>query len=1514
MRTWIFIKGILLLLILTASTEIYAQDEEVSSDLMERSNIKGPLEFKGTVKELSKKLKGAIVTLSESADGSHENLTEIVKTTTPGSGQFEFKLEINKFYVLSIEKGGYTTKKIDIDTDVTLAREKYTSVPKFEFIVDMVKDLDGLAFSGSVASVFYQIKLNKFDYQLDYSKEEMEDEERELRERLEKERLAQLAFEKKQQLEESAKLLLDKENATAQELVKAAITVGDGNKTETIKGFIAVFPEVDTLRSKKAEVMYASLLEERKRVNSTDSEIDFLAIFNSAKSLETEIEEAAEEERKAKADELRKKREETLRKQEEAMAIQQQAIEVESREKLESAIAAEERRRKEQAKERQDKVYYAIFESNGDAEIAIKNLVKTYPRGDSYAEEKAKAIYAAYEKRRLTGSTLSNIDFGKLFEAADVAEQAAIKEEIDADNAKQTFRLEAFQQQEEQKERERQEKVFFKIEDGLKSSPSDEASQLKVFEEAFPKSDEHRRAKAQAMFEQYQSQKEALSTIERTIALVPKDKKTQYELFFNALPPETKNRSEVAQKMYDSYVSTVAFQKQGNSSAQLAEEQIVMESLPADLPGKEALSKEIFKQGSAVSESGNSTKQRQIQAIADNLPVSLKNKNQVAEQVYDQYVQKKQVQGGSGTVSLDFASLFNAADKAGVSAAAEAKREKALEKQKEQELLEAKRSEVREQKRKLAEEAEKAAVDIRKVELSKAKSKKDKALADALEKGQGDRDKAIAALEKVLPKTADSELDRFRAESVYDTYLKEKANNSGGAVDFGVLWTAADRAELDMLEKKFQAKEAERAEELAKYEEQRTEKAISIAEAKKEEAKNQAEEAELAYEKTVHRVETQKQERLAAEQKAKQEGERRLAMEKAKREAIEKERAEQELAIVEKERQERLAREKKEADRLASIEAERLRKEQEAAEQEAAEQLALLDKQRQEAEEAKRKEEQRLALEEQKRKEAQEKAEREAELAAARSAQEARKAEEKRVENERKEQERLAREAEKAEQERLALLEKQKNEAAEAERKKLEEEEKARKEAELAATKAAEDAKKAEEKRLEQERKERVRLAQEEQKRLEAEEKAKREAELAAVKEAEDAKKAEEKRLEQERKERERLALEEQKRLEAEEKAKREAELAAAKAEEEARLAEQRRLEELAQQKAEEAEQEKRSRYQSLVTSGDAALEKKEFRSAQKSYADALALYPYDKPASKKLETASAEVDRLDREAAEQLALDEKYSKLIEEGDNQLAQNNYDAALDKFGQASELKPAEQEPKQKIRNIDRTLEQLAAEEKAKQDAERKYLLTLDEGAKAFTSGDLNLAKNKYESAALMKPEESLPKEKLNEIAAREEEIALEKEKEQKRQEEAKRKYEEQLALEAERKEQERQARIEALGLADEAAEQKELTEAQIEKARIEKYEKLKESLEETDLNAEEKRSEFLSELAKIYPQGITKETVQGKNFVLLRHVINDNNVVTIYERKTWDWGGVFYFKDADIAITEAIYQLEIGKYK
>ncbi|MGB1318012.1 MAG: hypothetical protein ACPG5W_07385, partial [Flavobacteriales bacterium] len=183
----------------------------------------------------------------------------------------------------------------------------------------------------------------------------------------------------------------------------------------------------------------------------------------------------------------------------------------------------------------------------------------------------------------------------------------------------------------------------------------------------------------------------------------------------------------------------------------------------------------------------------------------------------------------------------------------------------------------------------------------------------------------------------------------------------------------------------------------------------------------------------------------------------------------------------------------------------------------------------------------------------------------------------------------------------------------------------------------------------------------------------------------------------------------------------------------------------------------------------------------------------------------------------------------------------------------------------------------------------------------------------QQASRMKPDDASPKAKLEEIKARENELAAAALEEENRKAAAKLEFKKQQAEAEKAKQATIAARLAAAAEADAAKEDAAKTNEEKEQVRIEKFGKLQEALKSMDLGAEEARSAFLSELAKIYPEGLTEETVNGKNFVLLRHVINNNNVVTVYEKKTWDWGGVFYFKDTDIAITEAIYKLEIGKY-
>jgi len=55
-----------------------------------------------------------------------------------------------------------------------------------------------------------------------------------------------------------------------------------------------------------------------------------------------------------------------------------------------------------------------------------------------------------------------------------------------------------------------------------------------------------------------------------------------------------------------------------------------------------------------------------------------------------------------------------------------------------------------------------------------------------------------------------------------------------------------------------------------------------------------------------------------------------------------------------------------------------------------------------------------------------------------------------------------------------------------------------------------------------------------------------------------------------------------------------------------------------------------------------------------------------------------------------------------------------------------------------------------------------------------------------------------------------------------------------------------------------------------------------------------------------PSFVKEETEQGKDFMLYRTIVNVNGVLTTFEKKVWNWGGVFVFKNGHA------YPVEEGK--
>jgi len=270
------------------------------------------------------------------------------------------------------------------------------------------------------------------------------------------------------------------------------------------------------------------------------------------------------------------------------------------------------------------------------------------------------------------------------------------------------------------------------------------------------------------------------------------------------------------------------------------------------------------------------------------------------------------------------------------------------------------------------------------------------------------------------------------------------------------------------------------------------------------------------------------------------------------------------------------------------------------------------------------------------------------------------------------EQAKLAEEKERLEAEKLAR-EQAARKAAEAERIRLAEE-KARIEAEkLAKEQAAREAAEAE----------RIRLA-EEKARIEAEKLAKEQAAREAA-EAERIRLAEEKaRLEAEKLAREQAAREaaeaEKARLEAERIAREEAARLAAEAEKARQEEEKVRL----------AEENRNKEYARLIMLADQAFESKQLVLAASNYKNALLLKPNEiHPKNRLVSIDSLQVVQQN---------DEKYRHFLVAADAGMRSNEWEKARENYGKASEIKPEEEYPQRKIREIDEILQKLAQNNK------------------------------------------------------------------------------------------------------------------------------------------------------------------------------------------------------------------------
>lgn len=1038
-------------------------------------SVPGKLVINGSAQELQDKLKNVIVILYQDIDKTG-NWVEVEKQLTKGDGKFTFKLDLEGKYLIEVARGGYTTKKVSFDTEVYGLT---TQPAPFDFIVDLVPDRDGLGYLNPVANVFYYAKKKEFDYQLDYSKEELEEEAKLERERLEKLEFQRKAAEEKALRELQAQELIKDEKTIGQEKVQEAIKQGNGDREATINALKKTFLDTDTLAGKKAEAIFAAY-EKQKSTNAT---VDYGILFQEGKKTEQQIVKAKEEEIKKVQEQIRIAKEEIAQKEKAALEKQKEAAAVEMKGKLEEAERVQQVLREKAEAEQKQKIEQAIKTGAGNKEETIKQLESIYANDDPFKEAKATALYEAYEKQKLSGTTLSNVDYSALFAAANFAEIKAQDEAEQKQSQEQKARVDEYMQKVNEKSAKEEAAAVAKIEEAVKSAAGDKAKLIEAFKQTFDKDDPFAEHKATAMFEKYEADRKIMQEQGKNYAAV------DYKSIFNAgkqaeltaVDAERKKKEEAMAKsevaLYMAMEQKRKERQEESKKAEVGVEKVREEKL------KQVKSEQENKiQGAITSGAGN--REATINALKNALPANTPYREEKAIAMYEQYERdvKKAQESGQGTVGIDYKSLQAAADLVEVQ-----QLQKSFEQKKAVEVAEQEKRRVEtEQKAKeiLASKSEAAQVMFadagKQKEDAEAKAEQEKRVKEELAKAAEEKRikdeaeaKAKAEAKAEEERKAKEEANRLAEEKrKKDEAAKAKAEEEARlAADAK---KAAEEAKQKAAEEKRLAEEAAakaKAEEAARLAEEKrkkeedakakvAEEARLAAEAKKaaDEAKQKAAEEKRMAEEAAAKAKADELARLAEEKRQKELADAQAkadAEAKAKAEA-DKKAAEEAARVAEAKRlkEEADAKAKAEAEKKAAeeaarvAEAARLKAEAEAkakaeAEKKAAEEAVRLAEEkrlREAAEKKAREEAARLAEEKRIKDEADAKARAEAEKKAREEA--ARLAEEKRIKDEADAKAKAAAEAKRLEEEKLRAEEykKAQEEAkrlSEAERKKL---------------------------------------------------------------------------------------------------------------------------------------------------------------------------------------------------------------------------------------------------------------------------------------------------------------------------------------------------------------------------------------------------------------------------------------------------------------------------------------------
>ena len=203
--------------------------------------------------------------------------------------------------------------------------------------------------------------------------------------------------------------------------------------------------------------------------------------------------------------------------------------------------------------------------------------------------------------------------------------------------------------------------------------------------------------------------------------------------------------------------------------------------------------------------------------------------------------------------------------------------------------------------------------------------------------------------------------------------------------------------------------------------------------------------------------------------------------------------------------------------------------------------------------------------------------------------------------------------------------------------------------------------------------------------------------------------------------------------------------------------------------------QEIENKYDSAIQLADRFFADSDYNNARSAYNKATAFIKKPWPESQIKKINQILVQQTDQEKrdkliqAQQSAVTSKYLADIGKADIEFGKGNYVNSRKFYMDAVALKPDEKHPRERLLEIQNTLDRITSEEKRKKDSitavletKKKYDLTLSIAKSYYLKGDLLNAKTAYLEAINVKPTEDEPKNQLGLINRKLEDMAKEKE--------------------------------------------------------------------------------------------------------------------------------------------------------